>query len=300
MAGRAPNQAKPATLNGPDPNHPMNKLGATDGSRLVTSAQCGEFMTVLSFGAAERLGPTSSYAGYGARLSATLDGKTHQFIGDDIIIQSAYQYAAGWFIASPACAKLRLVIGFSNYKLCGESVSRGCDIYEFGKYWGYVITDTVNAVDAKGWWSKVWVWAGADAETGYDTYARTRQATQGFNDNDPKYARLYDYGDASLSGTWTYDQIYDIAWGQTHNYNLMQIYLNGQINNMINLKKAHTSMEFHGVMSDCPQGGHLSPSGAWNGLWNAMNSNGIGQQSMPYSTQIGTKTSRGGDGCGVD
>jgi len=64
--------------------------------------------------------------------------------------------------------KVKVILGFSNYDICAPDVSKNttCDPEIFGNLAAFALQDAVTAVDASGWQSHVFLWAGSDTESG--------------------------------------------------------------------------------------------------------------------------------------
>lgn len=126
--------------------------------------------------------------------------------------------------------------------------------------------------------SRIWVDAYGAAAAG------SLSSTRRCSGNDP--FRLADYGDNVLTGGWTNDDIYHVAWGAPVACALPQIYKPFMAQNWAGLNQwaqtnAKSAIIFTGPMSRGGGGGTLSASDSWSQLAAATG------QSPPYLTVIG-------------
>ncbi len=127
--------------------------------------------------------------------------------------------------------------------------------------------------------SKAWVDAYGAAAAG------SLQPTRRCSGSDP--FRLADYGDMVLTGGWTNDDIYHVAWGAPVACALPQIYLPFMAQRWAGLNhwaqaNAKPQIIFSGPMSAGGEGGTLSATDSWSQLAGATG------QSPPYVTVIGS------------
>lgn len=294
----------------PDPNHALYAYGRDDAQRLKDANQCGDFMSILYFGHVSRQGPITEYGGYGVRMEFTQGGEF--YLPDKWVIGAGYQYAAGYMSVLP-CATVKVVLGITNAHMCEMSITPGCTPREFGRLWGYVIKDTVDAVNRHGWQSKVYIWSGMDAEPDFGPFAQVDQLIGGTGGqpNDPNedkwgyslvarvrghYSRNYIFGSAE-SGIWADAEIAKVNSGYDINFSLPQIYTPGTVDNWIRVKQAGIAsgnrVFFDGALSGCPAGLGGQPfypaAAAWNALRNALTANGMTGDSMKYSSVINAR-----------
>lgn len=277
-----------------DPSYSgMSSLGAKEGQ--WTSSNCSrgpgfDEMVLLDFGA---VGHDSGNGVYGTYDFAS----KYPFISDFQIINAVEFYMQSWYLFAGPCPHLHLVIGTSNYQEC--PTGSPCDVYTAGQQWANVV-DTVNRwLIRQNYGRQMIAYGGDDIETGWDSFSKTRPFVDGFNANDPAYYKLMDFGDAWQHTGWTDADVYYVAQGAANDSPLPEIYSPAAATRWAQIEVGQGPMQFSALItecqgsdplpvSDCQVGNHteLAPNQAWRQLRNTLNSNGVGQASLDYTTNI--------------
>lgn len=260
------------------------------------TAPSGGALTVLAFGA-----PCFDAMGvYGTQLFNTSICTT-----DDKLVPLAQAWLRGYQSThGSGTPQAILVLGTSNSLTAGPDVLNGA------------LTDAQMQASAQAWFANVVqpvaaglsgpapvaIWAGSDIEQSssgawygpgpsriwVDAYgaaaAGSLSLSRHCSGNDPY--RLADYGDNVLTGGWTNDDIYHVAWGAPVACALPQIYFPFMAQRWAALNQwaqanAKPAIIFTGPMSRGGGGGTLSASDTWSQLAAATG------QSPPYLTVIG-------------
>ncbi|HVS05254.1 MAG TPA: fibronectin type III domain-containing protein [Candidatus Dormibacteraeota bacterium] len=256
----------------------------------------GRRLTVLAFGA-----PCVDAMGvYGTQLFNTSSCTT-----DDKLVPLAQAWLRGYQSThGSSTPQAILVLGTSNSLTAAPDVLNGA------------LTDAQMQASAQAWFTNVvqpvaaglsgpapvTVWAGSDIEQSssgswygpgpsriwVDAFGAAAAGSLSSNrrcsGNDP--FRLADYGDNVLTGGWTNDDIYHVAWGAPVACAVPQIYFPFMAQNWAGLNQwaqanARPPIIFTGPMSRGGAGGTLSASDSWSQLAAATG------QSSPYLTVIG-------------
>jgi hypothetical protein len=280
-----------------------------------------DFLTVLDIG---RPGLTNSgYSLFSKYLGWRTYGQVETY---------AEQYADAWFTYTTSCPRLHLVIGTANDYECYSPVN-GCNTYTAGQQFDVTAHVVQSHLDGLGESWQETVWLGDDVEAEWDESSTTSSFLNGIYAQEKTYpsphAYLIDYGDANIDQPdlaghhWTYQNIYDAAWGIGYDEPLPQIYWNnqsppwGNITQWVNMYNAPPSVVnryagqvvFEGNMAECPQADTLPTGNCWssgNGRWEYSPESGylalasdVNQWSMPYTTNIQYQCSQSHNGCQV-
>jgi hypothetical protein len=198
----------------------------------VTAGQSGtQGLVILDFGR-----PASNGTNDG-----TLDF-SHNFDSFADLTAAVQSYVMGYYNAAPSYTTLDVVLGTNDscgvYQPCGALIC-GCPD-EPSNYitWGQEFADTVEQLNTwsaqvaslNGFTDVVHVWAGDDAEPGFDPgYYNTEYVMQGYAQTvGGSYPPMVDYGSAD-PGIWTNDQLLQIANGFSPNVAVPEMYTGSQV-----------------------------------------------------------------------
>ncbi|MDE3088787.1 MAG: hypothetical protein KGJ80_05325 [Chloroflexota bacterium] len=290
-------------VNNPDTNDHgvMWWRGYNDGARDSTS--CTNALAVLDFG---QVGYEAggSYGGYGTYDFAY----GYPFISDGTIEAATEMYASGWYQATSACPRLKVVIGTNNYHQC--PYGGACSPNTAGQQWGNVVNSVQTWLNNNGVAWQITAWAGDDMEQsagngGYDCGSQgspTRSFVDGFNSNNPANDLFLDFGTAWVpvpadGSCWSAADVQYVAFVATADWPLPEIYFGQATDSWVNVRRQYL-MWFLGVMTTCNQddpitgntctfpSGWFTPTSAWWDLWNKLNQYQVGQSSLNYATNI--------------
>jgi hypothetical protein len=283
-------------------------------SECANNTNGTDFMTVLDFG---RPGLTSSgYSLFSSYFGWRTYGQVETY---------AEQYADAWFNYTTSCPRLHLVIGTANDYECYSTVN-GCNTYTAGQQFDVTAHVIQSHLNGEGYSWQETVWLGDDVEAEWDEWSTTSSFLNGVYAQEKTYssphAYLIDYGDANIDWPdfaghyWTYQDIYDAAWGIGYDEPLPQIYGNtsgpGNITQWVNMYTSGSvnryagQVVFEGNMAECPQADPLPTGNCWSsfGRWEyspeagyLLLANDVNQQNMPYTTNIQYQCSQPNQGC---
>jgi hypothetical protein len=271
-----------------DTNAIMYNDGYSEAQRLGCTAPT----IVLDFGRPDRnLGRSSSWLGYGTLLTGG------SYMDDQTILNLAWNFADGWSVyqAYYGCrVAAGIVLGTSDSYECQSPPTSPCSITSAAHQWEAITEALGSMIQTYNLEAFSNAQAGDDLEQppGFDNYSTAFPFVQTFNNyvtQDFKTIRLYDYGtDFPGNGDWTAADVYNVAYGQVHDYPIPEVYTTYAVSTWQSLYQTYPFMVFKGAMTSCASGSRppnctpygLDPNTGWIDLSNAVN------QYMPYSTQI--------------
>jgi hypothetical protein len=200
----------------------------------------------------------------------------------------ATSFANGYWDCSGSSPVLKLGIGTNN---SGASVNSAG-----GAAWAAAVNQVITTVTQNGWSAQVHVGGANDMELGYASQTDTLAWISGFSGGGDAF--LIDYGDAggcppygSCNNGWTQLGVWTKSWGAKPSEPMPEIYNTAQAQEWAQISQYSTNtqgmpMFFEGPLDENDlDGSTLTPRGAWNALWNNLNSAGVSPQ-MTYSAQI--------------
>lgn len=227
--------------------------------------------------------------------------------------QLAEQYIAEWFTQTTPCPRLRLVIGTANDYECQGSDS-DCNVYTAGQQFDALVHNVQTYVNNQGWNWQITVWGGDDLEAEWDQWSTTYNFVNGVRAQEGTYsthAYLIDFGDANIDWAdfqgnhWTYQNVYDAAWGIGWDEPLPEIYWStsgpGNISQWVNMYNSGSvnryanQVQFEGNIAECTEADTLPTGNCWTGNNRCEYSplegytnfgNDVAQHNMLYTTNI--------------
>lgn len=224
----------------------MYDLGKHDGQ--WDSSHCTNSLVILDFGQVDKVG-----SDYGTRIYT--GPPDYQFVTDTQIVSATESYLQGWWDNTGSCPRLRVGIGTNNGGQCAPNPGT-CVVYNAGQMWEATVDAVGYFLTSHNFSWQMVVSAADDMETEWDSYASTQSFVDGFNSWNSSGGGpylFYDYGDATPPpwGYWSQQQIWQIAWGDTWNVPLPEIYWYCQECQWANVETAAGSMTMQGTMSEC-------------------------------------------------
>jgi hypothetical protein len=269
----------------------MHALGVLDGQ--WDNSNCTNSLVVLDFGQPDEQGGV-----YGTNVY----DNNHTFYSDSQIIDAAKAYADGWWGATLSYPRLRIAIGTNNGGPNGiTECPHTCDLTQWGSYWVATTYGLDYYLSLQGYAWQISAAGADDMETEWDPYSKTNQVVTGFNGGSGgHYYLFYDFGDATpghgSNDNWTYQHIWQVAWGATFDLPLPEIYWCCQYSDWGNVETNAGNMTISGTMSECADSynfpitqpycssGQYAPDKSWNLMLTVQN--GHGQTSITYATNI--------------
>ena len=170
----------------------------------------------------------------GGRYGASAFGGSGGFASTAEVRSAVVQFAHGFWLCTGlnVTAHLRIAVGTSNYGIGDLSTP---DITAHGLAWAGMVNSINQDLLGLGYNQQVDVAGASDIETSWSTAAKARRWVDGYDVANAW--PMYDYGDAggcptsgaaaapAGCGSWTQEDVYDVAWGNPAAFAVPEIYL---------------------------------------------------------------------------
>jgi hypothetical protein len=240
------------------------------GCTIATQAHTDE-VTILDFGKPDVSGTVYGQYDY-----------SNTFVSDASILTAVKAFSDGYHSCWTGTGNVEISWGTSND---GISSLAGFNAGTFGGDQGADVAAWDLYRLNQGYNMQV-VSGAIDAELAWATATTTLQLSTAFNLHSVDH--FYDFGDdaggpctTSCTNGWTTGMVFDIAFGQTDNYPIPEIYFTADATadwvptSVASIAAGNGAIYFWGVTSLVYQG-YLLPPASWNALESALTSQGLG------------------------
>jgi hypothetical protein len=217
------------------------------------------------------------------------------YVSEGQIESVADNFAAGYWQGT----------GNDNYTVLtldiGTNNSAWSVTYGGGQEWSAVVNAIRSYVSTSGISTQVAIRGANDIEVSWDSFANTQQWVRGF---EAAYGLDYvDFGAAEgcpeyssnnggCNNGWNQYDVWWVAWGTVPAFVIPEIYVYGNVLQWYQISRYGSAYRGYRIYFEGPMDEHdLAPSeydspGAWNDLWNQLNSDSLTVSNLIYSVQI--------------